>query len=144
GWMLRNYNPTIPDRFFFPTTQAIQRLQAEVGAERLLILGRDTLPPDTNLMYGLSLPTNYDALWLHAYDELWTRHFGGGDNNWRPASQATIAGLGMLGIRHVLTRGAWLPIETSLAGVAWDTNRQYETVPLLPGVEVVQTLTAAS
>lgn len=141
GWMLRNYNPTFPDRFFFPRTESIEQLKSRVGSEPLLVFGDDTLPPDTNLVYGLRLPASYDALSIRTYDELYTRHFGLSDN-WRSSRKASLTGLALLGIQHVLTKGAWIPAGTDFAGVVWNDARRHKVGPILPGQDVVQTFTA--
>lgn len=143
GWMMRNYNPTVPDAFVFPRTEATARLRQLVGDERLLIFGEDTLPPDTNMRYGVRLPTNYDALLVRHYDELWRAHFGDGDN-WRPAQFGTLAGLKLLGIRKLLTKGPWLPIETMFAGVRWNSAFLFRPGAIAPGNEISQTFTASA
>lgn len=143
GWMLRNYNPTVADRYVYPRTEAIDRLRQLVHDERVLVLGEDTLPPHTNLVYGLSLPTSYDALGIRAYDQLWKEHFGEG-GNWRNALKATHAGLEMLGIRKVLTAGAWLPVETTYGGLRWSERERFRAGAIVPGREVSQTFTAGA
>lgn len=143
GWMLRNYNPTIADRYVYPRTEAIDRLRQLVHDERVLIVGEDTLPPHTNLVYGLNLPTSYDALGIRAYDELWKEHFGDG-GNWRNALKATHTGLKLLGIRKVLTLGAWLPVETTYAGIKWSERERFRAGAIVPGREISQTFTAGA
>lgn len=142
-WMMRNYNPTVADRFVFPHTEAVERLRQLVGDERLLIFGEDTFPPDTNLVYDLRLPTNYDALLVNSYDELWRAHFGEGDN-WRPAHSATLAGLELLGIRKLLTKGPWLPVETTFGTVRWPIGQAFRPGAIAPGNDMQQTFTASA
>jgi len=143
GWMLRNYNPTVPDRFVFPHTAALGRLKSLVRDERLVVLSEDTLPPATNLVYGLELPTNYDGLWVRDYDRLWRAHFGAGDN-WRAARTATRQGLALVGARLVLTRGSWIPVGTSFGDVAWSPAEIFRASPIVPGLDVAQTFTATA
>lgn len=149
GWMLRNYNTTVPDRFVFPRTEALDRLRSAVGDERVLVIGGDTLPANTNLVYGVDLPTIDDGLGLAHYDALWTRHFGAFPHADAPARalvarRATRAGLGLLGIRRVLTKGTWLPVETTFAGVEWNESERFRAGAIAPGVDIVQTFTATA
>lgn len=151
GWMLRNYNTTVPDRFVFPRTEATERLRSLAGDERVLVLGADTLPANTNLVYGLDLPTRDDGLGLRDYDTLWMRHFGAQPGsadteraNASVARRATRAGLGLLGIRRVLTKGAWLPVDTTFAGVEWAEHERFRAGAIAPGSDIVQTFTATA
>ncbi|MBI5365020.1 MAG: YfhO family protein [Planctomycetes bacterium] len=143
GWMLRNYNPTVPDRLVFPATAALDRLRLLARDERVLVFGEDGLPPETNLVYGVEQPTGYDALGVDAYRELWDAHFGEG-GNWMVPRRATLAGLSMLGIRTLLTRGSWLPVETTFAGCEPNAPQRFRISPVAPGLEVAQTFTAGA
>jgi len=142
GWMLRNYNPTVPDRTVLPRTTAIERLRLLVRDERVLIFGAEGLPPDTNLEYGLRVPANDDALDVARYEALWRAHFGDGGNG-HVAHRSTLAGLSLLGVRFVLTRGAWLPVETTFAGLEPAERQRFRAGAVVPGREITQTFTAS-
>ena len=68
GWLLRNFNPTIDGRFFYPVTPALAAVREAVGDEREL-LGA-LLPPDANLWYRVAVPDSYDGLGVRNYDRL--------------------------------------------------------------------------
>ena len=143
GWMLRNYNPTVPDAFVYPRTEALERLRLLVRDERVLVFGADGLPPETNLVHGIEQPTGYDALGVARYRELWDAHFGDG-GRWMAPERASLAGLSMVGVRMLLTRGSWLPVETTRGRRAPDEPQRFRVGPVAPGLEVVQTFTAGA
>lgn len=142
GWMLRNYNPTVPDRVVYPRTEAIDRLRMLVRDERLLVFGEDVLPPDMNLVHGLDVPASYDALGIARYDELWREHFGRG-GNWSIARAGTLNGLALLGVRFVLTRGSFLPVESTFGGFPPLERDRFRAGPVVPGRAISQTFTAS-
>lgn len=143
GWMLRNLNPTVPDAFVYPRTVALDRLRLLARDERVLVFGADGLPPETNLVYGVTQPTAYDALGVAAYRELWDAHFSEG-GNWMVPRRATLAGLSMLGVRTLLTRGSWLPVETTFAGCEPNEPQRFRIGAVAPGLELAQTFTASA
>jgi hypothetical protein len=67
-----------------------------------VIIGLDTLPPDTNLVYRLPLLTNYDAIWIGRYDRLYKELFAKNTNNWRGSNTFTERGLKLFGVEFVL------------------------------------------
>src|SRR5690606_11511846 len=83
GWLLRDYNPVSPDPFVFPRTDRIEALKSAIGDQRVAILGRDGLPPDSNVVYDIAQLASYDGMWVRDLDLLYRDHFGDGDN-WRP------------------------------------------------------------
>lgn len=114
GWLWRDYNPVCEDRFFFPRTEAITKLAEIVGNERVAILGEDTIPPDANLPYGLSLIANYDGMWVRDYDHLYRDQFGD-THNWRPVLRASGRALRTFGVSYVLAKWGWNPVDNGLA-----------------------------
>src|SRR6185369_8340908 len=88
GRLFERYNPMTEDRFFFPATPQLTALKQQVGRERVAVLGTDTIPPDANMAYRLSMIASYDGLWIRRYDRLYRAIFGEGDN-WRPTLRAT-------------------------------------------------------
>lgn len=114
GWTWRDYNPVCEDRFFFPRTAAITELARIVGNERVAILGEDTIPPDANLPYGLSLIANYDGMWVRDYDHLYRDQFGD-THNWRPVLRASERALRTFGVSYVLAKWGWNEVDNGLA-----------------------------
>ncbi|HWC12857.1 MAG TPA: YfhO family protein, partial [Acidimicrobiales bacterium] len=68
GWLLRNFNPTVEERHFYPVTPALAAVRETVGADRVL-LGA-LLPPDANRWYGVAVPDTYDGLGVRNYARL--------------------------------------------------------------------------
>ena len=125
GFLLKDYNPTIDEENFFPVTPLLQEIQDEVGDRRLVVLGEQCLPPDSNLPYGLRLAANYDALWVLPFDDLYCSLFDSEDN-WRMAARVTENGLKLCGVEYVLTTEPWEAPgtetdsgDTSAAGLDW-------------------------
>ncbi|HUR27983.1 MAG TPA: YfhO family protein [Planctomycetota bacterium] len=106
GWLLRGFNPLSKDEHVFPRTDAIATIAAATGRERLQVIGEDTLPPQTNMMYGIADIAVYDALNVAAYDELYQALLDS-HGNWRESAWTTDHALKTLGIGFVLARDAW-------------------------------------
>lgn len=62
----QDYNPSIPPRLAYPSHEAIEILRAQPGLFRVLALNGG-MPPNTNLLYGLSEVRGYDALETEFY-----------------------------------------------------------------------------
>ena len=104
GGLLRNFNPTVPDRYFYPATPALAELQRTVGRSRLVALGSDSIISDSNIPYRLSIPNSYDGQWIRDYDRLYRRLFDA-ENLQRTPNSATAKGLRLFGIEYVLHHG---------------------------------------
>ena len=112
GFLLRDFNPTIKDRLFYPETPDMAKLQRIVGHATLLVAGgrSRSLVADSNLVYGLALPNNYDGIWIRRYDRLYRRHFGDGSFPRTPL-RFDEQGLTLFGIDYVLARGPLVNTE---------------------------------
>lgn len=73
GFLFRDYNPTIPDRFFYPTTSAVRAVRHITGADQTLMLGSAVMSPDVNVWYRQHSAETYDALGVREYDTLQRR-----------------------------------------------------------------------
>jgi hypothetical protein len=102
GFHLRDYNPISRDDLVYPHTVRMHTLQQESAGQRLAIFGEDTLPPHTNLRYGLEILASYDAMGIHLFEQLHGELFGAA-GNWRIASIASERALAMFGVRWTLT-----------------------------------------
>ncbi len=138
GWLLRDYNPVSPDPFVFPRTDRIESLQRIVGRERLAILGNDGLPPDSNMVYGLSQLASYDGMWVRDLDALYRDQFGEG-NNWRPILRGSHRALRLFGTRWVLAKWDWNFLDNGLRDYGKNLALQPLRVELLPDRTAVQT-----
>src|SRR5205823_5016287 len=126
------------NRFFFPVTPAIQRLQQTVGNKNTVIIGSDTLPPDTNMVYNIPLLTNYDAIWIGRYDRLYKEMFGKITNNWREAKKFSQLGLKLFGVEFLL-----LPsdpsVDLDILSTQLLAQKSIPTGEIGPETEVTQT-----
>jgi len=68
GFLLRGYNPSIEERYFYPEPQALEAVRAAAGAETLSLDG--LLLPDANLWYRLRTPHSYDGMGVATQDLL--------------------------------------------------------------------------
>jgi hypothetical protein len=71
GFMLREYNPTIDPRYFYPVSPAMAAVRDTVGADTVMVDG--LMNPDTNLWYRLRIPSSYDGMGVRNYDLLQRR-----------------------------------------------------------------------
>jgi len=138
GWLLRDYNPVSPDAFVFPRTDRIEALQRIVGGERLAILGNDGLPPDSNMVYGLSQLASYDGMWVRDLDELYRDQFGE-SNNWRPILRGSHRALRLFGTRWVLAKWDWNFLDNGLRDFGKNLALQPVRIELLPDRSAEQT-----
>lgn len=125
GWLLRDYNPVSPDAFVFPRTEAVDALSKQLDGERVAILGRDGLPPDSNMVYGIAQLSNYDGMWPADVDRLYRDRFGAGDN-WRPVLRGSHKSLRLFGTSHVLAKWGWNFLDAGLRnfGRNWELRPQ--------------------
>jgi hypothetical protein len=116
--VLRPFNALSRDEHVFPRTAAIETLQRELGGERLQVIGEDTLPPHTNMVYGISTLAVYDALWVREYDRLYRALFST-EGNWRETLFTSARAMELFGARYLLARDDWprwnpgLPLDPS-------------------------------
>lgn len=146
GWLMRGFNSLSKDEHVFPRTEAINTIAATTGRARLQVIGEDTLPPQTNMMYGIADIAVYDALNVAAYDRLYMSLFNS-HGNWRETLQTTDHALKTLGIEYVLARDAWPHLNP---GIPIDPDAAVprpSPVPLPweePWAEYIQTFRVAS
>lgn len=138
GWLLRNYNPVSPDEFVYPRTAHVEALAAELRGERVAILGRDGLPPDSNMVYGIAQLSSYDGMWVRGLDRLYRDQFGDG-GNWRPILRGSHRALRLFGTRHVLAKWGWNFLDSGLSQHARDPALVPRRAEILPGGGVTQT-----
>lgn len=141
GWALRDYNPTVEDRFVWPRTPALRTLQEHVGDARLLVLGDNGMPPSTNLMYGLSTLATYDALGIERFEMPFTLFFRP-NGNWRDIQSARKAHLKLFGVEYVLTCGGWVAIDTEYGEHQLQRQTVYHPMELHSDHQVVQEFVA--
>lgn len=103
GLIFISYNPIVRDSIFYPITPILRRLQYDVNQATLLILGRDTIPPNVNMVYRLRLPTGYDGFWARPQRRLYRHFFDAPAGALIPAQKAEPRALQLFGIEWIAT-----------------------------------------
>jgi hypothetical protein len=140
GALLKGYMPVCDDQHFFPVTPAIEAWKTAAGDREVLVLGDDSLPPSSNIVYGLRQAASYDALGIRRYERLYQEHFGP-QNNWMLATRASTRGLRLFGLEAVLDHDGWLEVDTAFGAVEPDAKSVARAGELVRGTVVVQELT---
>ena len=65
------FNPTSPAEQLYPRTATMQQLRAQVGDDRVIVLGRLLPEADTNLDYRIATGTSYDAIDISDYAKIY-------------------------------------------------------------------------
>ncbi|MEA2843908.1 MAG: hypothetical protein QOJ69_1579 [Actinomycetota bacterium] len=102
GWLLRDYNPTIDEKYFFGSSPGLEALTAAAGpGEETVSLG-PLLSADANLWYRLRSSDNYDGMGVYRYDLL-QRHLKA-----LPEPTRSVQMFDLLGIRYAASdEQAW-------------------------------------
>jgi hypothetical protein len=135
GILFKNYNPTTPQQFFYPTNPAMAQLKQIVGNKTVMYTGWDGVPAPLNLYYRLHQITNYDSLWVKNYDTLFRSFY---DSDWSRAITNTFneLGLRLFGVDYVVSS---IPPEgmdrNYFTGLPTQTQG-YPYFELTPGIEV--------
>lgn len=120
GLVMRDFNPTIEDRYFYPRTAALQALAAEPDAQTLFA-DAAWVPANVNLWYRLRSVWHYDGIGVARPDWLRRRLVGSGRLD---LGRVTPRALSVLGIQRVVTSGA-PPFDGRLPGLErrWEQGR---------------------
>ena len=70
GFLLRDYNPSVEGRYFYPVSPSMEAVRGAVGPGTVALDG--LLSPDANLWYRLRTPASYDGVGV-ANQDLLTR-----------------------------------------------------------------------
>ena len=131
------YVPTVPNEDVLPQTQAMGELQERVHDGRTLYVGRDRLAVNANALYEVEQVLGYDALSVADFETA-TRILLRSENYHAEVNYVTRFALQVLGVRHVVSRNEWLPIDTrqgmpsatnSRRSAYYDTLEQREELP---------------
>ena len=105
GYLLKDYNPTVEDRFNLPVTAATQQLQALVGHNMLAVQKVFTLFHNVNVELNIPTPDSYDAIGLNYSDELYKNFFTPDpDSVARAMTDFTDKGLQLFGVSYLLSQ----------------------------------------
>lgn len=145
GLVWLDYNPVVNEKFFYPQTEPIRQTQATVKDQMMVSVGdyRTNILANTNIMYKLRQPSNYDGLWIRYYDELYNDHFilPGGSFT-RDTQKVDPKGLKLFGINYVLS--ADLVVEGAVDLPTDVTTSNTPAGEITPGHDLVQTFTTTT
>ncbi len=99
--LLAGYIPLVSAKQYYPTAPVIRKLQS-MPAGVLLEVGNPSIPPDTNIMYGIFHAQNYDGIELRSYKEAFDKAFNV-KNHWGKVENFTLNNLQRFNIRYLLT-----------------------------------------
>jgi hypothetical protein len=112
-FLFGRYVPTVPNENVVAQSESMTELQTLVGDSRTLYVGRDRLPVNTNALYGIEQVVGYDALSVADYETV-ARTVLHTENYHAEVNYVTRFALKLLGVRYVVSRNEWLPIDTRL------------------------------
>lgn len=141
GFLLKDFNPTIEDRFFYPVSPALGQLQQIVGNNNLTMTTLSpavSIPDDLNMVYHLYKPTSYDGLGVKYYQQLSRVMLDPTFNERLPNEIA----LRLYSQQYLFTRNDLIKSEIETAQAA--AKQAYLLEELLPGQEVSQTFVAGA
>lgn len=76
GWLLKDYNPSSSERFYYRDTPDIEKLRNEIQSRRVAVLGEDVWIANMNMPYKIPVLSSYDAVSVRYHDELLRQTFG--------------------------------------------------------------------
>lgn len=143
GFLFKDYNPTIPERYFYPTTPSMKTLREITGNSTLLILGWNGILPNVNMVYKISMIPLYDALNIKYYDKL-SRGVFEGDQRllFLIPQRANEADLKMFGIEYLISYQEPFSLDTGLFDAMNAAGQPVPGNEVLAGQTVSQTFKA--
>jgi hypothetical protein len=93
--------PRCEDRADAPWTDALRGIREKVGEDRLIVVGEDTFPPETNIAYEIALLTSRGGTEIASFARRFRGSFGG-SAVCGPVVLATERALQTFGVRWVL------------------------------------------
>ncbi len=142
GWLARNYNPTVEQRFFYPRTEALEQLVQATAGELIVTLEDAPLPAESNLVYRIPLVSNYDALTMDQHDQLLFALFDPFEVGQYPRTASEKA-LRLFGARYILHTGNWPRIETEFGAELRKRRAPSKPWRVSAGRDLEQTLRAS-
>ena len=102
GWLLRDYNSTIDERYFYATSPGLEALHAAAGPTEETVSVGALLSADANLWYRLRSPDSYDGMGVYRYELLQRRLQA------LPEPARSMQTFDVLGMRYVASdQGLW-------------------------------------
>lgn len=123
SYVFGGFMPVVEDRLVLPRTAATERFAADTRGERVAFLTADSLPVNANGCYGVELLPGYEILEEHRLAQL-REELLGVTSHLSGTHFASRRALDLFGVEHVVTRGAWLPVDTeSCSGLVETQSR---------------------
>lgn len=125
------YNPFIRPEQIYPSTPAIEFLQAQEAPVRVLPLDKQ-LGPNSATIYGLGDPRIFDALRSISCEEFLTRL--GAEGTWHIIDEPNMRLCAVAGVRYVYAPVEWSPPSTANLELVYEDelSRIYENHDALP------------
>ena len=118
GWLLRDYNSTIDERYFYATSPGLEALHAAAGPTEDTVWVGALLSADSNLWYRLRSPDSYDGMGVYRYDLLQRRLKA------LPEPARSMQMFDVLGIRYVASdQGLWPSAAVAGPSCRWARHR---------------------
>ncbi|OGH12555.1 MAG: hypothetical protein A2857_01210 [Candidatus Levybacteria bacterium RIFCSPHIGHO2_01_FULL_36_15] len=142
-----NYNPVVSEKYYYPDTELTQQLK-RLPTGLILEVGNPSLPPDVNMIYGISNAQNYDALEISGYKKNFDKYFPV-KNQWANPDSITLPALQKFGIKYVisdhdinLNREIIQPEKEKIINIAGVKRLETVIVPQHPHLKEIRILTA--
>ncbi|HEX2910741.1 MAG TPA: YfhO family protein [Chloroflexia bacterium] len=139
GWLLKDYNPTISDKYFYPNTPALGNLRQIVGSHTVMFVGWNGLPADMNSLYQFSTVQSYDSLWINQYEQLAREMFS--ESSKTPALnvyRSSEAGFKLFGVEYFIPLEKPFSLEAGLLEAQYAATQSAISPEILPGNSLVQ------
>jgi len=123
-YVFGDFMPVVEDRCVLPRNERLNAFVERTAGERVVFLTSDRLPVNTNALYGVRLLSSYEMLkerrWSLLREELLgvTSHLSG-------THYASRRALDLFGVRAVVTRGEWLPLDTENCSGQLETQSRW-------------------
>ena len=100
GFVFKDYPGFTSNPMFYPDTASMRMLRERAGTRNMIMMDEQSIPPNANMVYQLTMPGNYDAIGVQAYDQLYTMLFSSGPK--QPVVSVSEKALQLLGIEYLL------------------------------------------
>jgi hypothetical protein len=145
GGLLKDFNPTVENRYFYPNTPALDRLREEVGTRTVMQIGWNSIPVNMNMIYKFSEIPNYDSLWINYYELLAREMFGTGEKDPMVSTiRSSEKGLKLFGVEYFMPIKEPFSADLGMADIQFVANTRLPVGEILPDQPVSQTFQAQS
>ncbi len=145
GWLLKEYNPTVDNRYFYPATEALGRLREKVGTRTVMQTSWNSIPVNMNTIYKFSEIPNYDSLWINYYERLAREMFGTGEQDLViSVSRSSEKAFKLFGVEYFLSVKEPFSLDIGMTEIQFPATTRSSVAEILPGQQISQTFKAQS